>query len=569
MANNIPLNVSDNSTPIPLSVRSGDGELSLEVDASAVAGTSDYNLLSNKPSVNGVELSGNTTLGELDLYSQEQVDDLLSGKADTEDIPSLEGYATEQWVENKHYLTEHQSLEGYATEQYVDDAIEGIESGVISVNGQTGVVTLSIPSKTSDLTNDSGFITGYTETDPVFTASAAHGISSSDITAWNNKSEFSGDYNDLENKPTIPTVPTNVSAFNNDAGYITGYTETDPTVPAWAKTSSKPTYTASEVGALPSTTVIPSKTSDLTNDSGFLTSYTETDPTVPAWAKASSKPTYTASEVGALPSSTVIPSKTSDLVNDSGFITGYTETDPTVPSWAKQSTKPSYTFSEIGAKPTSLSGYGIENAYTKSEVDGLVSGVLHYKGTKTNTSLLPSSGNKTGDVWHITADGSEWAWDGTQWQELGTVVDLSGYVPTSRKINGNALTADITLSIPTKTSDLTNDSGFITSASLPTEVYWATYNTTTYSELRTAYMANKLTMLATYRIPLVSYDGSLFLFYGYDSRTRLVYATLDSQGTWSLGYDNVPTVPTKTSDLTNDSGFITLADLPIYNGGVQ
>lgn len=30
---------------------------------------------------------------------------------------------------------------------------------------------------------------------------------------------FSGDYNDLTNKPTIPTVPTNVSAFTNDSGY--------------------------------------------------------------------------------------------------------------------------------------------------------------------------------------------------------------------------------------------------------------------------------------------------------------------------------------------------------------
>ena len=33
---------------------------------------------------------------------------------------------------------------------------------------------------------------------------------------------FSGDYNDLTNTPTIPTVPTNVSAFTNDAGYLTG-----------------------------------------------------------------------------------------------------------------------------------------------------------------------------------------------------------------------------------------------------------------------------------------------------------------------------------------------------------
>ena len=29
-----------------------------------------------------------------------------------------------------------------------------------------------------------------------------------------------GDYDDLDNKPTIPTVPTNVSAFTNDAGYL-------------------------------------------------------------------------------------------------------------------------------------------------------------------------------------------------------------------------------------------------------------------------------------------------------------------------------------------------------------
>lgn len=42
-----------------------------------------------------------------------------------------------------------------------------------------------------------------------------------------------------------PTVPSNVSAFTNDAGYLT--TETDPTVPSWAKQSSKPTYGADEI----------------------------------------------------------------------------------------------------------------------------------------------------------------------------------------------------------------------------------------------------------------------------------------------------------------------------------
>ena len=42
--------------------------------------------------------------------------------------------------------------------------------------------------------------------------------------------------------------------------------------PSWVNSSTKPTYTASEVGALPSDTQIPSKTSQLTNDSGFTTS---------------------------------------------------------------------------------------------------------------------------------------------------------------------------------------------------------------------------------------------------------------------------------------------------------
>ncbi len=107
----------------------------------------------------------------------------------------------------------------------------------------------------------------------------------------------------------------------NDATYIEPtLVETDPTVPSWAKESTKPSYTKSEVGLgnvdnvkqysvnnpppYPVTSVngksgaVVIKTSDLTNDSGFISGYTETDPTVPSWAKAASKPSYTKSEVG-------------------------------------------------------------------------------------------------------------------------------------------------------------------------------------------------------------------------------------------------------------------------------
>lgn len=62
-------------------------------------------------------------------------------------------------------------------------------------------------------------------------------------------------------------------------------------------------------------------TSVVSNGVAALPAYPTTLPAsdVSSWAKEATKPTYTASEVGALPSSTSIPSKTSDLNNDSGF----------------------------------------------------------------------------------------------------------------------------------------------------------------------------------------------------------------------------------------------------------
>ena len=38
---------------------------------------------------------------------------------------------------------------------------------------------------------------------------------------------FSGDYNDLTNKPIIPTVPSALSSFANDVGYLSAGTTTD------------------------------------------------------------------------------------------------------------------------------------------------------------------------------------------------------------------------------------------------------------------------------------------------------------------------------------------------------
>ena len=131
--------------------------------------------------------------------------------------------------------------------------------GVTSVNGSTGAVTLTIPTDTSDLTNGAGYITGYTETDPIYLASAASGITATDITNWNGKSDFSGSYNDLTDKPTIPTV--------NNA-----------TLTIQKNGTNVQTFTANASSNKTANITVPTKVSDLTNDSGFISSYTETDP---------------------------------------------------------------------------------------------------------------------------------------------------------------------------------------------------------------------------------------------------------------------------------------------------
>lgn len=83
------------------------------------------------------------------------------------------------------------------------------------------------------------------------------GTTQVDLSDYYKKSEVDTKLADKADKTELPTVPSVVSAFTNDAGYLTEYTETDPTVPAWAKQENKPTYTAAEVGALPEDTEIP------------------------------------------------------------------------------------------------------------------------------------------------------------------------------------------------------------------------------------------------------------------------------------------------------------------------
>jgi len=144
------------------------------------------------------------------------------------------------------------------TNSYAYIPIDFTTNGTDKVSADTsGIVNISsiVPSKTSDLINDSGFITGYTETDPIYSASPAAGITAEDIESWDNKSDFSGSYNDLTDKPTIPTV--------NNA-----------TLTIQKNGTNVQTFTANQSTNATANITVPTQTSELTNNSGFLTSST-------------------------------------------------------------------------------------------------------------------------------------------------------------------------------------------------------------------------------------------------------------------------------------------------------
>lgn len=77
-----------------------------------------------------------------------------------------------------------------------------------------------------------------------------------------------------------------------------------------------------------------------------------------------------------------------------------------------------------------------------------ITNIYKFKGTKTNYSDLPTTGVVTGDVWNITnADaehgikaGDNVAWNGTAWDNLSGVTDLSAYATTTTT---DAMSADI------------------------------------------------------------------------------------------------------------------------------
>lgn len=89
---------------------------------------------------------------------------------------------------------------------------------------------------------------------------------------------------------------------------------------------------------------------------------------------------------------------------------------------------------------TTLTGYGITDAYTKEEVDGMVAGTFHFKGEAASFETLPTDA-EVGDVYQVGE--KEYAFNGENWIELGFNMDLSAYAKSTDVANTYATKTEL------------------------------------------------------------------------------------------------------------------------------
>lgn len=157
---------------------------------------------------------------------------------------NLDGYYTKEQTDEKFLTkTEVGNLADYVKNGELDAKVG--EAGYVKTDALTTILTSyakktdipTVPTKLSDLTNDSGFITTYTETDPVWTSEKSNYYTKTEIDNKNYLTEHQSlaDYVKTESLTTTLTsyakkteLPTKLSELTNDSGFITTYTETDP-----------------------------------------------------------------------------------------------------------------------------------------------------------------------------------------------------------------------------------------------------------------------------------------------------------------------------------------------------
>jgi hypothetical protein len=208
-----------------------------------------------------------------------------------------------------------------------------------------------------------------TETDPIFCAHAAYGITSQKITNWDTAFSWGNHYGLYD-----PINTASEAIYNHETSY-------DHSLIATAiQTETDPIYNADKSSIVFDGDNI----SKLVNDSGYITSYTETDPIFSAWDKSTGI-SIIENQISDLQSYLLAGDNISVLTNDSGYITGITGLDVTT---------------ALGYTPENIANKGSNNGYASLDIGGKVpvselpSTIMVYEGTwnaDTNTPTLSDS----------------------------------------------------------------------------------------------------------------------------------------------------------------------------------
>lgn len=282
----------------------------------------------------------------------------------------------------------------------------------------------------------------------------------------------SGNYNNLENKPSINSVTLLGNKTPADFGlYGTNNAPPYPVKSVNTKIGDV-VLTASDVGALPDTTVIPTKTSDLTNDSGFINAsgapvqsvdgdtgtVTTNAVKVVAQTLTEAQKGIARTNIGAgtssfsgdygdLSNKPTIPTKTSDLTNDSGFLT-----DAPVDSVNGKTGAVELAASDVGAvaKAGDTMTGDLTVGSAKMQTNGYVTGTWLRSTANIALSTKPSQIAVVNDGWVYTRTPEQIADDigaitsGDLTQTLGTSMDKA---PSEKAVN-DAISATVSSGLP-------------------------------------------------------------------------------------------------------------------------
>ena len=159
----------------------------------------------------------------------------------------------------------------------------------------------------------------------------------------------------LLDKISVSNITDNIITIGEDS-LAPIVIETDPTVPAWAKTLTKPSYALSELSDDSShRTVTDIEKSTWNSKQDAINDLDDIRSGAAAGAVAYQKP------VTGIPKSDLASAVQTSLNRADTALQSFTETDPTVPSWAKQTDKPSYTYTEISGTPIAFTDIELQN----------------------------------------------------------------------------------------------------------------------------------------------------------------------------------------------------------------